>query len=430
MIHPTGRRVGGRIYGDLGVDDLEGALKAVSDYFDPAWLAANPGHPLGELWLLKDDFLATNELFWLGEAINRLAPINDRWVREAVEHIKSEDRGRRIGYTFELLALASIVVNCQDVRPAGHGTKTFDGDATLTDGHDYKVSIKNFAASDRDRRFQRNAKAFEALVTAEAERRGKNWVGMMVAAEGYPRDRDWETLKAALPELIAQEEPQDDGFWTVRFQNNRPKLNNELDTENVSYSILIASRFHQNEVTGYINKVIRACTDVDDAAATLGTDERCIALIRISENAPINAITEELQRFINEERRRMFGALIYQSAVTTNDDKTGLHHNMKPVIRAGQIGMDITYQVPVGRVSEKPSRQVIKIDGKELSADGYHLYSRRKIFEPFNMTEKGCELNFGAQPGSDHIAVMIWPDGQRLPWSMGHGDHTEIILFS
>jgi len=58
---------------------------------------------------------------------------------------------------------------------------------------------------------------------------------------------------------------------------------------------------------------------------------------------------------------------------------------------------------------------VIKIDGKEFLADGYHMYGRRKIYEAVQITEQACELNFGSQPGSDRIAIVGSPNGQRLP---------------
>src|SRR5665213_337457 len=38
---------------------------------------------------------------------------------------------------------------------------------------------------------------------------------------------------------------------------------------------------------------------------------------------------------------------------------------------------------------------VIKIDGKEFLADGYHMYGRREIYEAVQITEQACELNFG-----------------------------------
>lgn len=424
-------RVNGRVFANLGRARLERALDAVETYFGGEWIAANPTHPVGQLWLLKGDFLATNELFWLGEAIVTLASLDAKWVRDVVEHIKSADRGRRVGYTFELLSLASIAGYGQTVHPAPRGNKTFDGDAVLTDGNKYKVSVKNFGGSDRDQRFQERSKAIEALVVAEAKRQGKTWIAMMIGAEAYPEAQEWGSLEAALPALIAQERPLSDGFWAVVFQKSPPQTNNPLDTENLSYSLLIAAKYHQNEVTGYVNKVISACTELDHAAATLGANERCIALIRVSEKAPISILADELQRFVNEERRRMFGAVIYQSAVAvTKEDTTAIHHNIKLVIRDGQTGMNIRYEVPVGVVSANPSRHIIKIDGKELPADGYHVYSRQKIYEAFHMTGQGRSGTFGAQPGSDHIAVMIAPDGQRLTWSMAHGDHREIILFS
>lgn len=424
-------RTGGRVFANLGRAALESGLRAIEGYFGSEWIASNPDHPVGRLWSLKDDFLATNELFWLGEAIVRLARIDDRWLRSVVGHIKSEDRGRRVGYTFELLALASVAVYGQEVRPAQRDAKTFDADAILTDGNRYKVSVKNFGGSDRDQRFQEKAKEMEALVIAEAKRQGKRWIGMMVGAEAYPCDRDWESLRAALPGLITEERLLSDGFWIAAFQTKPPKMQDTLDSENLSYSFLAAARFHRNEVAGYVGKIIKACTEVDHAAVRLGSAQRCVALIRVSENAPINTLAEALQHFVNEERRRMFGALIYQSAVAvTKEDTTALHHNIRPVIKEGQGGLSISYVVPVGVVSEKPSRQVIKIDGKELPADEYYMYSRRKIYEVVRMTAKGCELTFGAQPGSDNVAIMVSPDGQRTIWAMGHGDHREIILFS
>ena len=130
----------------------------------------------------------------------------------------------------------------------------------------------------------------------------------------------------------------------------------------------------------------------------------------------------------------MYGALIYQSAVAvTENDSTALHHNMRIIVRDAQDGMQpmhIQYQVPVGVVSKNPTRQMIKTDFKDIPADGYHLYSRSKVYDAVEFPGVNCQLSFRAQPGADHIGVMLSPDGQRLELKMGHGDHTEVMLFS
>src|SRR5580658_6967223 len=100
--------VEGRLNPGLGVEHLEAALTAVKQAFGEHWLLGKQEHVVRILWR-RSDFLATNELFWLGDSILRLSG-DKRWLDKTIERIKSPSRNERIGFVFELLAIAAFVV--------------------------------------------------------------------------------------------------------------------------------------------------------------------------------------------------------------------------------------------------------------------------------------------------------------------------------
>ena len=90
---------------DVDLKLLNEMLCAVDNQFGEKWLKSGNANPVQLLWC-REDPLATNELFLLGDAILRGQAVDQKWVQEQVKIIKSGDSNNRQGALFELLALS------------------------------------------------------------------------------------------------------------------------------------------------------------------------------------------------------------------------------------------------------------------------------------------------------------------------------------
>lgn len=176
--------------------------------------------------------MATNELFWLGSSILRLQNGNETWLRQMIVKIKSESREERIGYVFELLALAALTGHGQTVTPTPFGVPHYDGDLQILSGELYKVSVKNFGVSSKDRQFRKHAKDVERAVLKAARKLKLSWWSTATIADEYPRDPTWPALIEALPGIIRRgDSPVQVGPWTIIRGGGPPDTPHGIDPD-------------------------------------------------------------------------------------------------------------------------------------------------------------------------------------------------------
>ncbi len=132
---------------------LNEMLGAIARHFGGNSLNRLGSNPVQILWA-RPDFMATNELLSLGDAILALEKVDSGWVKRLeVAAIKENDEGNRSGAIFELIALNMYRSAGHRVFPAKEDNPGYDGRLVLTNGSEAIISIKNHGISTHERSF-------------------------------------------------------------------------------------------------------------------------------------------------------------------------------------------------------------------------------------------------------------------------------------
>jgi hypothetical protein len=429
-VNGTRAFVEGRANPGLPVDHLEDALGAVARAFGEEWLTAKKDHPLRRLWR-RGDFLATNELYWLGDSFMRLSA-NERWIGHAVERIKLPNRNDRVGLTFEVLGLAAFATSDQKLALPSANNPDWDGELSVGDGPRYRLSVKNFGESSRDGEFRKKSEEATALILDFATHAMLPWIHVKIETSEYPDSGVWRKVMAAIPTAIrSRGQPLAGDSWQIIASDTRPASEHPLDPYHLSYSVLAIGPRHPNERKNFLDKIEAACLSFDKAARAYDANTFAMPLIRLSENAPIEAYVEYAREYLTRDEVALAGLWLYQCSVAVDmkADTTGLHHFLIPIIRASHAAKLPSAHVPVGIVDLAPTKAIFYADGKEISTDGYHTFWRQELFEEHHIGADGGEATIRQLPGGVRHAVLVLPDGSRGTFSPGRPSYGHVELF-
>lgn len=418
----------GRMNPGLPVTHLREALEIVRDRFGVVWLKDDILHPVRALWG-REDFLATNELFWLGESITRMRRCDNGWVDRTLRKIKSMDRNERLGHMFEMLMLAAFADSGQTVAPAPMGMKDYDADVTLRSGLRLRLSLKNFAATSHQREFENRSDAiFDAILSI---RQGWPWTGALMLADRYPKSNaDWNLLRSQLTNT-----PFDNpglyrlnNLWSCLI--SAPDTNS--DSRYPSHSLMTVAPFHQNERLNFQTKIEAECLKFNAAAQIFPSNVLGLVVIRLDQAAPLATYAEWAREYVNLPDTKIAGVLFYQStvAVQIKEDVTALHHTAAIAWRQGVPTPDMTISVPVGLTSVNPANNQLVMSDRSIDLDGHHWRQRHEVFKRSKGNlQSGMTAEAKLAPGRiEHIVIDM--GGKTLVISPREQRPTEMRLFS
>jgi hypothetical protein len=419
--------ISSRINPNLPTAELNQALEAVSLAFDRKWLEHGTSHPVQELWARRD-FLATVELFWLGDSLQRLVPLNERWVRHVIEQMKDSNRNSRVGHAFELLLGAALTVPGQAVTLAAPGTPNYDMDVNVHDGPHLRMSLKNFGASPRQSAFEARCQELQDRLLDAVSRLGVQWFGAFIECDHYPLDSEWALLYEDLPNRLEQQYPQQIGPWTVIAIPQAP-ASHGLEASRVSYNFVVAVPYHTNERKNFLDRIERECLKFNKATKKFSAGFAAVVLFRIAETAPFSDYVDWAREYVARKDTDIKMLNFYQSAVTQGlDDSTALNHHMSA---AGEAlpGKLPNFSFIVGRISASPAHDELRMNGQTLSLAGKHWYQRSELFDVQPGALDGATILMSQQPGKTRHGVIELPEGATIILSPRHKAYDHITLF-
>jgi hypothetical protein len=92
---------------DLPGNEIASALQAMQSHFGSDWLleeSNSESNPIRRLWKRRD-FIATEELFILGDSVKLIEPLSANWLRDCITKMKSSDRNMLLGTLSSLSSL-------------------------------------------------------------------------------------------------------------------------------------------------------------------------------------------------------------------------------------------------------------------------------------------------------------------------------------
>jgi hypothetical protein len=280
----------GRNNPNLPTDELTCALQNICSAFGEGWLRGKEAHPIRHLWV-RDDAVATSELFWLGDSIGKLKEISSKWAQWHIGRIKRGDKNERLGSIFEILALGMFCQPGQTVKPASHSSRGYDADITLSDEVALCLSIKSIGASDYQRSAEINSKRLHDMIVKDAQQNSRSWSGITLMGRFYPSDEDWKTANGSVLAFLQNTPAIPATFnlnqqWTL-FINAPPRDHLPLDSAQPSHSVQVIVPHHPNEQRNFLNRVARKSQEFHRYAIKNLGRKIYIMLIRLPETASV-----------------------------------------------------------------------------------------------------------------------------------------------
>ena len=401
--------------------ELERRLEAVRDTFGADWLDSGDGS-VPALWARRD-FLATNQLLWLGDAIISMASANRQWVKGLAKQIRRASANNRRGAMFELICLAAFS-DRQSVRPTPGSCPGYDGLVKTRHGHEAAISIKNFGMSAHEKEFVDRSRELEQRFLASLRGLKRNCVDLRVIAKKHPGFSAYQYLIADITSVLAND-PQTAGHawqnddWVVM---SRSLTACDLSrSEPISYQITVMSPKHENESKNLLDKLDTAYANAKKHAADFAG--RCrMVFLHLPVNASFNQCHDWTEQYLRGRPDSPIDmVMLYQPAVATKDNTSFILHTAQVVLGAGfdQYRNSLSTAFDgfavgffVGVVGSEPPRlQLMNDSGGVLPADNYYLYQQGHFYRDLDKKAGSGVLRNPAPGLFEHLLL---PDGLEL----------------
>lgn len=319
---------------DVDLKLLNEMLCAVDNQFGEKWLKSGNANPVQLLWC-REDPLATNELFLLGDAILRGQAVDQKWVQEQVKIIKSGDSNNRQGALFELLALSMFTRQGVKIIPAPKGNPGYDVTVILPSERAMRISLKKYGLSAHYSSFKKKCAEVENHITTKLKERAVNAAVITVFTNKYLNGQDWTALEKELATII-EKFATSRRLTTTKSDNYELSINrlakgrHSFSPECLSYVVRFFSPYHHNENKNLLDKVEDAFANFENNAGLPQPKCKGLVFIRIPETASFTLCKSWADEYFrNSEKLGLDAAIIYQSSVvTTTESKSGIQHSI------------------------------------------------------------------------------------------------------
>jgi hypothetical protein len=156
---------------DVSIELLNETFKHLHQFFGTEWLTGKGDHPLQVLWRRKD-FIATNELYLLADALKNLSKLDYPWVAHQVNLAKIPNINNQRGAFFELIGLNYLLNSSGESRlePTKANEAGFDATLHFSAGSRINYSLKNYGTSTFQATFEGKSRTLENIIKHHAVR--------------------------------------------------------------------------------------------------------------------------------------------------------------------------------------------------------------------------------------------------------------------
>lgn len=401
------------------VTAAQAALQAVEDSFNKNFLEQNGNHRLQKLWSRRDS-LSTNELVSLGLAINQLRASAPKWLKETIRKIRSSPLGGH-GFLTEILICGQLAVNEGTLTPAASKQPGYDALATLANGNQHFISIKNHDLSDREREFTSSGDSIRSVWRTRLQRAGESRALHIIAKTPLTAQHRKE-----IQEFIKNSRHLEGNFIccggdiTLKITPIHTEAN--LSRKYVSEHVLIIAPQPDGEQLRFKKKLQEAFENIKKNVKR--KDNSCNAIImRVHPTADIAWLQTLAMQFINDNIDSACDAVfLIQPSVVRSAASSQIHYtvqlasNLKFAQSGGGVQAPYRYQFGIGSFSMEPTKLMLTGSDGPLNEIGPRMYFYQKgdYFSIFDSDGNGGFTGNVTNPGNGILqhALFQTPEGE------------------
>jgi hypothetical protein len=404
---------------NISESEFNEKLDQIASTFGENWLETESEHPLQKLWNRRD-YLATNELYILGNALLELKKIDNKWVNSQVKHILGRDENNRRGAFFELIGMSYLLNENVQLIPSAACQPGIDGCLQFSDNYKINFSLKRYGLSTHHRTFLEESNKVEKIIVEELENSSSNTIQVYIASvDKLPNSSDWHLLKIRISDIVKNfksapiEFKLENKSWSIKV---RPLINyNSIYHETKkSYTCIIASPFHKNEKENLFSKLDDACINL--AKHSSQNSKPCnFIYIHLPVTASVKSCCNWAKEYFdNFPNKPLAGIIFYQPSSVNSRGSTLINHYIGletsrkfEVWQGGNANHIIKLNFPVGICSETSPVLV------------YHTGNRTQVLD-------NCYV---FQSGNHYLKMVEREDGtyQRSLIELPSGIHMHTI---
>jgi hypothetical protein len=310
---------------------IKESVEVLKDYFDENWLNQSENHPLQLLWK-RNDPLAINEIYTLGNSIKAVENIDEQWVRKKVDNYKKKIE---MGAVFEIIAAAALEKreNQKIILPP---QKNPGCDLTIDyiDGSKINVSCKQHKKSHHYKLFEEKSEniknKFIFIGKALGELLGVTQLFATIYSYYHPIPKDWEILEDNFPTILLY--AYDNGISTnthtfklgnwVIIISDFSKFQMELSDSFFSYNIVIDAPFHKNEIQNFFSHLSDGCHNLEKHGVLQDENNINIIFVSIGYNYSIDECALWARKYLDDNINKPIAGIYFIKPILNRDLET------------------------------------------------------------------------------------------------------------
>ena len=284
--------------------------------------------------------------------------------------------------------------------------------------------------------FEEKAKNFEQLTLRYAEKyRFSRFHIFIKSVDTYPQDKNWETLRQLLPQVIRQASELGGGVFAASDNSwiliVRP-LESEYDYHPnfLSYKFHMTSPHHKNEYKNLIDKLNSACTNLTKHAVLLSPENRNVIYIHLPASAPVKKCVEWADNYMDDFQEQPISyVLFYQPTISTNleEDTSYIHHcfvqSESKSVPSKSVFPKHDLTIPVGIANSEPSTLELRLGDKTFTIEEEYIFQSGNFYvrghkegnqETFDIRKRASGVFVHAVIGDGAVMKGIFPPQDEL----------------
>lgn len=409
-------------------EEMEKSFETVARYYSKEWLDAYGNNKIQQLWR-RQDALSTQEIHTLGDSINTMLKIDEKWTVDQILKSKSDNANNAKGAIFEIVGLAMLNNPLHPVKTVKADNAGFDGILNFGEKKDLRVSIKNFGVTERQRDFEMFAEFTVNKIVALLKKYKYQPIQIIVDCPNeYPLRSDWFLLFHNLDEIFKKLINAKEKIFSI--QTNRPNnlthwivMAGELHDESDrifhpaynSYTIIISGVYHKNEYRNVFSKIERACNNLTRHSFNEGNGFKNALLIHLPISLNIFQCHTWIVNYFKEHPLAPISqVLLYQPSLTRNsyNGTSAIGHAFQVFVKEGSM------------LDWLPELNITVVSGIITDAIKTHLLGHR---EDGTLEEFPIEGKYLYQKGKHYTKMMAVNDGGYTGNMQDIGSGVEVI---
>lgn len=376
-------------------EEKEAYFQEIVNEFSLPWLIQKGPHPVQRLWQRKD-WLATCELYTLGNAILKLKKRGIDWVKDKIRLIMGEDANNRVGAFNELIGSSYFVHDTVNIILAKRSQKAYDVTVEDEGGFQKKISLKKYGPSVHEGVFIRESQICEDLIKRTLIRSKTPPLQVCISLGKYfETEEEWTLLRKALNEILKgfrgiNESYEIDSSAVIDLN----PINDEEYFSNgrvASYKVIVTSPYHRNEKINLFAKLDQAFSKLARYAGGNLLSDIFVVYINLPITASAVSYSTWAEDYLKRPHaKRLSSIVIHQPFVL--DDRvrriSGLSHFFSVKINSdfkALLGkkphLILKIVIPVGVESKVPPHYDMVLNGDVQTIKGRYVFQRGHLFK-------------------------------------------------